>query len=54
MTLLHKTSQRKFEYVNEYIPQFTNVTHVRLRNILTDKIEIFYKDTYLKFFTIVT
>lgn len=53
MILLHKTSQRKFEYMNEFAPQFSNVIHVRLRNILTDKIEIFYKDTYLKFFIIV-
>lgn len=52
-TLIHKTSQRKFEYVNEFIPQFTNVIYVRLRNILTDKIEIFYKDTYLNFFEVV-
>ena len=52
MLLTHNTSQRQFEYVNEFIPQFTNVIHVRLRNVLTDKIEIFYKDTYLKFFTI--
>lgn len=53
MILLHKTSQRKFEYVNEYIPQFTNVIHVRLKNLTTNNIEIFYKVTYLKFFTVI-
>jgi hypothetical protein len=34
------------------MPQFTNIIHVRLKNLHTDKIEIFYKHTYLNFFTV--
>ena len=53
MILLHKTSQRKFEYIGEYMPQFTTVTQVRLKNLTTNNIEIFNKSTYLQFFTVV-
>lgn len=51
MTLTHNTTQRKFIYIGEHKPQFTNVIYVKLRNQKTGLIEQFTKDTYLNFFT---
>lgn len=52
MNLIHKTSRTQFEYVDEFIPQFTNVLFVRLKNLKTGKVECFQKSTYLQFFEI--
>ena len=48
--LLHEKSQTKWIFVNEYKPQFSNVSFVNLQNIETGKTQSFNASTYQLFF----
>jgi len=51
--LEHKNTGVRFEFVNEYKPQFSGVVFVNLKNLKSGRVESFVKSTYLYFFTIV-
>lgn len=48
--LTHKNTGVRFEYLGEFIPQFTRQIFVELLNLKSGKIERFQKCTYKNYF----